>query len=254
MVRGATGDDELLAAIERYYDAVPRAVARAEAIGPLTLFVNAGPGWPYYARPTPGATAFAAADVARVRERQRALGVPESVEWVAETTPGLRAAVAGAGLAVQAHPLLVLDRVARRRAPVPDGADVGLATPDDDLALLAAMARVGFGVPGTALGEVGAELLEGAADRAPERVAFARERLRAGRTITAAARVRGAQVAVGSHQPAGGVSEVVGVATLPAFRRRGLAAAVVDLLVEDARRGGAAIVFLSADDAAVARV
>jgi len=61
-------------------------------------------------------------------------------------------------------------------------------------------------------------------------------------------------VAVGSHQPVGGVSEVVGVATLPAARRRGLGAAVTAALVEDARRGGAEIVFLSAGDDDVARL
>lgn len=49
-----------------------------------------------------------AADVARVRARQRELAIPESVEWIAETTPVLRAAVEESGLVVHEHPLTVL--------------------------------------------------------------------------------------------------------------------------------------------------
>jgi predicted GNAT family acetyltransferase len=50
------------------------------------------------------------------------------------------------------------------------------------------------------------------------------------------------------------VTEIVGVGTLPSFRRRGLAAAVVRLLIEDALRRGVETIFLSADDATVARL
>jgi hypothetical protein len=46
--------DPLLDRIDAYCDAVPRTAARAEAHGPLTLFVNDGPGWSFYARPTRG--------------------------------------------------------------------------------------------------------------------------------------------------------------------------------------------------------
>lgn len=246
---------DLLAVIEGYYDAAPRTAARAEQIGRFTLFVNEGPGWPYYARPTLGATAFSVADVARVCERQRALGVPESVEWVAETTPGVCGAAEAAGLVVWEHPLLVLDLPARRWVPTPAGLDVRLVRPEDDLALLGAVARVAFAAPGTAVGNEGIEVLVAAvAERRPEEIAFERERLRAGLTIMASAFVADHPIAVGSHQPVETVSEVVGVATLPAFRRRGIAAALTDLLAGDALRRGVRIAFLSAGDAAVARV
>ena len=75
------GDPEaaaLLETLDAYFDAVPRQAARAEGIGPFTLFVQAQGGWPYYARPRRGATTFTAADVERVRARQRELGVPEA--------------------------------------------------------------------------------------------------------------------------------------------------------------------------------
>jgi predicted GNAT family acetyltransferase len=60
--------------------------------------------------------------------------------------------------------------------------------------------------------------------------------------------------AVGAHQPLQATSEIVGVATLPAFRRRGLAAAVTTTLVADALERGVTTAFLSADDEDVARV
>src|SRR6266566_9150684 len=106
-------DPEVLLRIEAYYDAAPRAAASAEDHGPLTLFVNRRPGWHYYARPRLGAAGpVQPGDVAAVRERQRALSVPESFEWVAEVTPSLRAAVERAGLEVHEHPLMVLDLAA----------------------------------------------------------------------------------------------------------------------------------------------
>jgi predicted GNAT family acetyltransferase len=85
-------------------------------------------------------------------------------------------------------------------------------------------------------------------------VADLRERLRAGRSVLAAAYGGGAPLAVGIHQPAGGVTEIAGVGTLPAHRRRGLAAAVTSALVADALDRGVEVVFLSAADGDVARV
>jgi predicted GNAT family acetyltransferase len=50
------------------------------------------------------------------------------------------------------------------------------------------------------------------------------------------------------------VAEIVGVGTLPAFRRRGLGAAVTARLAELAVERGLTTVFLSAADDAAARV
>jgi predicted GNAT family acetyltransferase len=251
----AGGLRDLLLSIESYYDAVPRTAARAEAVGPFTLFVNPGPGWTYYARPTLGATTFTPTDVARVRERQRALGVPEAIEWVAEIAPDLRRAVETAGLNVREHPLLVLNPREHRHQPDLAEVTLRLVTAEDDLATLGAVAAVAFDWPGTAVGTAGtSELLAVAASRTPEATAFEQARLRAGWTIMVAAFVHDQPVAVGSHQPVERTSEIVGVATLPAYRRRGIATIVTDMLVEDAGRRGVQTVFLSADDAAVARV
>lgn len=68
---------------------------------------------------------------------------------------------------------------------------------------------------------------------------------------------RGRPVAVGSHQPVDvegtEVSEVVGVATLPRLRGRGLGAGLASALTAHARES-ADLVFLAAGDDDVARV
>ncbi|GAA2236891.1 hypothetical protein GCM10010430_17310 [Kitasatospora cystarginea] len=249
----------MLDALEQYYDGVPRSSARVEDFGPLSLFVREGAGWPFYARPTLGfAGSVGAEDVERVRSRQRELGQPEAFEWVAETTPSLRAAAEAAGLRVHAHPLMVLgpDEPAARPAA---GAGVTVRLLDaGDPALAAAVAvpQLAFAEPGTRLGTAGpAELatatLTAARDGSLDRVAG---RIRAGLTRVAAASEDGVVLCSGMHQPVDGVSEIVGVGTLPTARRRGLARAVTAALVADARARGVRTVFLSAGDEDVARV
>ena len=50
------------------------------------------------------------------------------------------------------------------------------------------------------------------------------------------------------------MTEIVGVAVLPEFRRRGLAAALTQLLVDDALGRGIDVVVLTAQSDAVARI
>jgi len=234
-----------LSEIETYYDAVPRSAARAEAIGPFTLFVNAGPGWSYYARPSLAATRFTAADVQLVRTRQRSLGIPESFEWVADTSPELTPAVTAAGLSVTRFPLMLL----REHQPVePDGVQIRLATVDDDLGLFDAVAHVAFSHPGTDVGEAGLDVAHASVEPDRPALAFQRERLRTRQTITAVALDNEQPVGIGSHQPVGSVSEVVGVGVLPAFRKRGIAAALTSRLVADASQRGVRTIFLTAGD------
>ncbi|MFF2779862.1 GNAT family N-acetyltransferase [Streptomyces sp. NPDC058052] len=227
--------------IESYYDAVPRSSARAEDFGPLTFFVREGAdGWPFYARPTPGHPDDATVeDVERVRARQRELGLPEAFEWVAETTPGLRAAVEASGIVVHEHPLMVLDG-APLAVSAPEGARVRtLAAGDPDLAAAVAAPYAAFGAtPGP--GDV-------------RRVAA---RITEGLTVLAAAfdAASGEALAGGQVQPVGDVAEVVGVGTRPEARRRGLALAVTAALVADARARGTGLVFLTASDADVERL
>ncbi|MFJ9035888.1 GNAT family N-acetyltransferase [Streptomyces sp. NPDC102406] len=246
----------LLGRIERYYDAVPRGTARVEEYGSLTLFVREGPGWPYYARPAlrPDAPPPNASDVRDVRARQRELGAPEAFEWVAETTPGMRAAVEAAGLRVSEHPLMARDASAPTPAPHPL---VRVLDADDPfLAGALALPHVAFAHPGTAVGRAGAAELtaEITARAADGTVPEYQDRIRSGRTVLAAAVEDGVVVCSGMHLPVGDVTEVAGVGTLPAARRRGLGLAVTGALVTDAVAAGVSTVFLSAGDDDVARV
>jgi predicted GNAT family acetyltransferase len=132
---------------------------------------------------------------------------------------------------------------------------VRLVTPSDDLALLTAVSHVAFAHPDAARAEMGEEELAQVSARVDAGlVAFLRDRVASRATVMAVAQVAGAPVAVGSHQPVGVVTEIAGVGTLPAFRRRGIAAAVTSALAHAALRRGVRVVFLSAADEQVARV
>jgi GNAT superfamily N-acetyltransferase len=253
MPKGALMHSVLLEEIENYYDAVPRPGADVEDLGPFTLFVSRG-GWPYYARPRRGYTGAVATvrDVSAVRARQRELGLPESFEWVDELAPGLVEVVERSGLTVERLPLMKLTGPVEA-APVP-GARVRLVAADDPgLVRISATVSLGFASPGTQIGPVGPAERDAAAGD-DDRLELVRARMRAGRTVTAVAEDATGPVAAGSHQPVAAVTEIVGVATLPSARRRGLGALVTAALVEDARTSGARTIFLSAGSDDVSRV
>jgi N-acetylglutamate synthase-like GNAT family acetyltransferase len=253
----------VLEQLEGFYDAVPRAGARTEDHGPLTLFVRNGAGWPYYARSALGHPGpVTAADVARVRARQRELGVPEAFEWVDETAPTLRAAAEEAGLAVHTHPLMVLDPAAAEPGPpassvLSEGLSVRiLASADPALPTALTVPHLAFADPGTHIGTAGTNSLTALvplhAD--PAAVERATTRINAGLTVFAAAVDGTTALCAGQYNPVGEVCEIVGIGTLPAARRRGLAYAVTAALVEDALAHGLRTVFLSAGDEDVARI
>jgi ribosomal protein S18 acetylase RimI-like enzyme len=249
-------DTEIIGRIDSFCDAVPRLRARTEQIGPLVLFVPVGAGHPYYARPRTGPRGpVSAADVRSVRARQRELLIPESFEWIEQAAPEMAAAAAAAGLLVHAHPLLVLDELAPPPA-LPPRVSASVLGPDDPEVLPAwAVPAVAFGHPGTAIGTATVTERDTiTANHDPLIIQALRERLRAGHSVLAAARGPNGPLAAGSYQRAGDVAEITGVGVLPASRRRGLGGAVTHALAADALARGAATVFLSASDAAVARV
>jgi ribosomal protein S18 acetylase RimI-like enzyme len=249
-------DYEIIERIDAFCDGVPRQRARADDLGPLVLFVPVGPGWPYYARPrVDRRLPVGAADIRSVRARQRELLIPESFEWLEQTTPMMAAAAEDAGLEVRRHPLLVLGDLAA--APhVPSRVTVRLVSPDDgDLVLAWAVPGVAFGHPGTDIGEAGVtERDKLAADHDGGTIEMLRERLVSGRSALAAAAGPNGPLAAGSYQLVDGVAEITGIGVLPASRRRGLGAAVTHALAADAVRRGAQVVFLSATDHGVARI
>jgi GNAT superfamily N-acetyltransferase len=243
----------LLERVEGYLDEVPRAAATVEDHGSLRLFVGTG-AWPYYARPRPGHGPVTAADVETVVARQRELGLREKLEWVVETAPSAEAAARAAGLEVERFGLLVLGRPLTP-APV-DGIAVRLLEADDhELPAAQAAIMVGFGHPGTAVGEAGVREREHEqAARDPRADAFIAHQIRAGHAVMAVAEDADGPVCGGTALPRGAVSELVGIATLPSARRRGIAALVVAALVEAVAARGVTTTFMGAADADVARV
>ncbi|GAA3672839.1 hypothetical protein GCM10022267_69560 [Lentzea roselyniae] len=204
------------------------------------LFVQAGNGYPYYARPRFPGGRPTVADVVKMRERQRELGVPEALEWVHETTPDLYDAAIAAGLEVLRAPLMVLDP---EQLPEPHPHVRVLGTRPAEVSVVAELA---FSSPGTAPGEAGtAERDAALAEAVPLST----------RHRHAVADLPGEGVlAVGTAQRAGDVVEIAGIGTLPAARRRGLGGAVTAELARDALARGAKLVFLSAGSPEIARV
>lgn len=256
--------NDLLDRIERSYDAIPRvAGGRVEHIGPFELFIRQGRGWPWYARPRLGTTDVTIADVEAVLRRQRELDLPESIEWVLDVTPSLLDAIPPR-LTVTRAPLMVLDPAA---LPDPDPRAVMLSVDADDFVvshqLCGAVAAVAF-APAEPVADHTAPVapVAGPAQRdaavrpvSPEMIEVVTADLRSGRVAEAAVidPVDGI-VACGSYQSALGGAEIVGVATLPSHRRRGLGAAVSAVLARHALSHGNELVFLSAADETVARV
>jgi ribosomal protein S18 acetylase RimI-like enzyme len=251
--------------IDAFCDAVPRRRARAEDLGPLVLFVPDGAGWPYYARPRrdrdrTGGPAISPDDIRAVRARQRELLIPESFEWIDEAAPQMTAAAPAAGLAVRAHPLMVLDTLTP--PALPDPAQSGLAlsvrivSPDEpDLDRVWAVPAVAFEHPGTATGLAGAIERDKIASGHDEGVVtMLRERLRSGQSVLAAAFDQDGPLGAGSCQSLASVAEITGVGVLPSARRMGLGGAVTAALAADAQRRGVQTVFLAASDDDVARV
>jgi len=245
--------------LEAFYDAVPRDGSRVETFGTLVLFVREGKGWPFYARPRLGAaSAPTTADVAAVRARQRELGIPESFEWVHETTSRLRDTARSCGLEVLDAPLMILDREV---IPPATTHGVRIIDPDSstfavDIAAARAVAQIGFGAPGTTAGDAGPVERDAAMNALSElEVAEARRMTRSGRRVTALCEdpVAGA-LASGMVQRVDDVAELVGIATLPQARRRGFGGAVTAGLVATVRRAGADLIFLSAGSDEIARV
>src|SRR4029453_14874543 len=88
----------------------------------------------------------------------------------------------------------------------------------------------------------------------PGMLRYIADGIRAGHKAEAVAITEDGVVARGAPQSGLGAAEIVGVATLPSARKRGLGAAVSTLLARQALEAGHDLVFLSAASEDVARV
>jgi len=242
----------LLECIERYFAAAPLPDARIQPVGGLDVPIS-DPTWPFPARPRPGEV-VTVDDVRAAVALQQESGLPAALEWVPERSLGTAAAARGAGLTVEELPLLVAVDPVELLLPV--GVRLYVVGADDpQLPHYQRVAATAFANPGGAA-DIGNVPLDSSAE-ATTRTAVLRERIAAGRTVMMVAVENGRPVAVGSHQPVDidgtEVSEVVGVATLPRLRGRGLGAGMTSALVAHAAET-ADMVFLAAGDDDVARI
>jgi ribosomal protein S18 acetylase RimI-like enzyme len=248
-----------LGVADAYFDAVPRPDTDAVEVGPFTLFVSRTP-WAYYARPALGHPGrVTTADVVRLGQACRRYGVELTIEWVEEVHPELAEAASEAGLEVSTHALMAAAADVPGQVPVPavPGVKVRVVEAADPALLDArAVANVAFEFGGCQRGGPGArERDEAVAGLGAQLVAHLVARARAGLTVTAVAESpAGGALAAGSYQPVGAVAEIVGVGTLPAARRRGLAGAVTATLARHARQCGVEALVLSAENDDVSRI
>ncbi|SDL80172.1 Acetyltransferase (GNAT) domain-containing protein [Geodermatophilus siccatus] len=241
----------LLERVEQYFAAAPLPDARIHPAGGLDVPIGS-PTWPYPARPRPGEP-VGVEDVRAAVALQEAAGLPVAVEWICEDAPTVEAAVRAVGLTVGSSPLLVAaDPV---ELVLPSGVRLYLVGADDpELPRYEQLTSIAFAHPGPRSEAGGTSV--GVAVGSP-RTAVLRERIATGRTVMMVAVEDGEPVAVGTHHPVVvdgvEVTEIVGVATLPRLRGRGLGAGLASALTAHARET-AELVFLVAGDDDVARV
>jgi predicted N-acetyltransferase YhbS len=239
----------LLDWVERYAAAAPLPDARPVPAG--SLDVPIGPSaWPHPARPRPGAGPVTADDVRAAVALQEEAGLPAAVEWVAERTPSLAAAARAAGLVVSEFPLLVVDDPVELLLPAGVRLYV-VGAEDPALPHYQHLLETAFAPHAE---DAHPDDLEGPS---AARAEVLRERVASGRTVVMVALEDGMPVGVGSHHPVDvdgtEMTEIVGVASSPRRRGRGVGAALASALVAQARET-ADLVFLTAGDDDVARV
>jgi ribosomal protein S18 acetylase RimI-like enzyme len=240
-----------LARIEHYFDQLPRTEADVEAVGPLNLVISRTP-FHYPARPAvDGARHISVRHLRRLERSCRDHHLPIELEWIAELHPQVESVVAGSGWTVTSHPLLVVTRdhlVPRLRSQ-----QVRIVDPGEP-ALLAcrAVVEVAFSASASA-GTCERDRYLDAID--DDLAAYVHRRAREGSTVTGAVVAQDDGVlAGGSYHRVGTMAEVVGVGTLPAYRRQGLGLDVVSLLCDHAFARGTQEVLLTARNQSVARL
>ncbi len=243
--------------VERYAAAAPLADARPVPAGALDVPIGP-PAWPYPARPRPGAGAVGADDVRAAVALQEEAGLPAAVEWVHERTPSLDAAARSAGLVVSYFPLLVVDDPVE--VLLPHGVRLYLVGAEDPaLPHYQHLLETAFAPHEEDAASDDAATDDEADDEVPSdaRTEVLRERVATGRTVLMVALEDGMPVGAGSHHPVDvdgtEISEIVGVASSPRRRGRGVGAALASALVAQAAET-AELVFLTAGDDDVARV
>ncbi len=192
-----------------------------------------------YAMPvTPIETAFLGAAVERLRVLFASRTRKVRVEFVEELWPGLAAALHHAGLHLQARePLMACSSSEFVPAEAGD-VNVRRLSADDSDADLAAYLHIADEHPA-----------DGSRPVSNEAIGVLRETLRIGEETSVLGTIDGRPAAVGRWiAQADGLGEIVGIVTLPEFRRRGAAATIVSALLRSVFESGRDTAWLNADN------
>lgn len=227
----------LLSQLDDYLDAAPARASVVERVGPYRLYLRRDSLQPEltYARPIRGERPGTLDEISAVTAAFRAHGRSPRWEYLEELNPELAALLVAGGFPPPTpRPLQVVTAESFRQETTTI-ASIRRITQEETQATDALLASVFGGNPEEADGS----FLRGVLERG---------------ACAIAAFVGGEPVAAGLHTPLGATTEVAGVGTAPAWRRRGLAGAVTSALVGDALAQGCGCIFLSAADEGVARI
>jgi ribosomal protein S18 acetylase RimI-like enzyme len=238
----------LLGRIQAQMRAVAHRQYEAVFVPPFTLFFHATDPLPFfnYAIPDASAAPFGdlAAPLARLRAEFAARRRVSRFEFVEACAPALSAALEAHDFILENRTqLMVCPRGSERAAPAVAGLEVEALderTPLEKLGLFLDVQRRAFGLPSLnpATREDARSLCNSLGDG-----------------FALVGRIGGRPVATAMIQPGeDGLTELVGVATLEEFRRRGIGGALSFEAVRRAFGLGISLVFLSAADARAGRV
>lgn len=217
------------------------------ACSPFHLYIHPTDNFRFYnyAMPDAPVEALTTDDLARLRVAFAKQGRLMRFEFIHEYTPGLRGLLEGLGVPLESEtPLLVCTDETWRDVQGPAGLEIMRLTPETPDTYLAAQMTVtsrGFG--------------EGEDHGVnPERIADFRRRLTLGNGYFLALLDR-LPVGAGAHMvPLNGFSELVGIATLPEYRRQGIAGALTAAMTRGLLDEGVQTAFLTAADDDASRV
>ena len=234
--------------IQEHMRAVARGLYDAVSVPPFTLYFHPTDALPYlnYAIPddAPGDAASLAAPLQRLRTEFALRGRRPRFEFVEDVYPALGAALEGSGFVREATPQLMTCRPRDLRRPPPaPGLEIETLTSASGLEAFRTLLTV----------QRRAFSLSNPGDVSDKDARWLREGL--GRGLAFLGRVRGEAVSVAMFlDPREGLTELVGICTLEAHRRRGLGGALTHAALEAAFDRGVSLAFLSAGDARAGRI
>jgi ribosomal protein S18 acetylase RimI-like enzyme len=241
------GSDRDVGSFQAYLRAAAARTHDAVHMPPFALFFNPNDSLRFYnyAIPLEPIDSVAPETLAALRaefaRRQRLL----RFEFIRQYAPHLAPALAAAGLTEEGeNPMMVCTHASFRPAPAVPGLEIRRLAPGsrrDDLAAF-------ISVQGQSFGE------DDRVEPTDAQVEDLRRRSGQGSRCFLAL-VHGRPVAAGAHTvPIDGFTELVGIATLPEYRRRGIATALTASMAQAAFRSGVQVAFLGAADERAGRV